>query len=281
MAETSTETSSVRRTALAWRRSSGDDDGDVAVAAKRFALTVDGSSYSAAAPGSHLPSGDVEADGYIGAGSSIGAPVVGATSYVGVGGFPRADAGLVRMPWMLGSSAEILSMRNATDNGNWRVIGSNGGNLLAFSHTTAITRVYGASAAFVSSAGCEMGVNGTTFYGHNAVIFTPFNATPSAGGGNRVMFLHNAIAVPSTNPTGGVQVYVESGALKARSPAGTIETLVTNDPHCPNCGTDAGVTETRNDVFGEELITCKMCETRTGNGVIRCVTDFWDWKVAA
>lgn len=49
-------------------------------------------------------------------------------------------------------------------------------------------------------------------------------ASPSFGGGTGVLFMGNATA-PSSNPTGGGILYVESGALKYRGSSGTITTI--------------------------------------------------------
>ena len=46
----------------------------------------------------------------------------------------------------------------------------------------------------------------------------------SYGSGSKVLFLTNATA-PSSNPTGGGILYVESGALKYRGSSGTITTI--------------------------------------------------------
>lgn len=47
----------------------------------------------------------------------------------------------------------------------------------------------------------------------------------SYGGGSKVLFVANATTVPTTNPTGGGVLYVESGALKYRGSSGTVTTL--------------------------------------------------------
>lgn len=47
----------------------------------------------------------------------------------------------------------------------------------------------------------------------------------SFGGGSLVVFLANATTVPTTNPSGGGIIYVESGALKYRGSSGTVTTL--------------------------------------------------------
>jgi hypothetical protein len=50
-------------------------------------------------------------------------------------------------------------------------------------------------------------------------------AAGSFGSGTKVVFIANATSVPSSNPSGGGILYVESGALKYRGSSGTITTL--------------------------------------------------------
>ena len=52
-----------------------------------------------------------------------------------------------------------------------------------------------------------------------------FSAVDSVGGGSRVLGITNATTVPSSNPTNGGIVYVESGALKYRGSGGAITTI--------------------------------------------------------
>lgn len=47
----------------------------------------------------------------------------------------------------------------------------------------------------------------------------------SFGSGTQVIFIANATAAPSSNPTGGGILYVESGALKYRGSGGTVTTI--------------------------------------------------------
>lgn len=47
----------------------------------------------------------------------------------------------------------------------------------------------------------------------------------SFGSGTKVIFIANASAVPSTNPTGGGVLYAEGGALKYRGSSGTVTTI--------------------------------------------------------
>lgn len=52
-----------------------------------------------------------------------------------------------------------------------------------------------------------------------------FGSLGSFGGGVRVLFLANATTLPTSNPTGGGLLYVDSGALKYRGSSGTVTTL--------------------------------------------------------
>lgn len=60
-----------------------------------------------------------------------------------------------------------------------------------------------------------------TFSGANLGL----NGAVSAGGGVGIVFIANATTAPTTNPTGGGILYVESGALKYRGSSGTVTTL--------------------------------------------------------
>ena len=71
----------------------------------------------------------------------------------------------------------------------------------------------------ITSVGAlELLPTGTTF---NLSIF----AAGSFGSGKGVIFIANATTVPTTNPTGGGILYVESGALKYRGSGGTVSTI--------------------------------------------------------
>jgi hypothetical protein len=47
----------------------------------------------------------------------------------------------------------------------------------------------------------------------------------SPGGGSKVLFVGNCTTAPTTNPTSGGIMYVESGALKYRGASGTVTTI--------------------------------------------------------
>jgi len=49
--------------------------------------------------------------------------------------------------------------------------------------------------------------------------------TASVGGGVGIVAIANAATVPTTNPTAGGVLYVQSGALKYRGSSGTVTTI--------------------------------------------------------
>jgi len=52
-----------------------------------------------------------------------------------------------------------------------------------------------------------------------------FTSVSSVGAGNGVLGIANATTVPTSNPSGGGILYVESGALKFRGSSGTVTTI--------------------------------------------------------
>lgn len=126
----------------------------------------------------------------------------------------------------------------------------------------------------------EYGAGGNAILAWNANGIQIGGPTLDLGGGVGVIGIDNAGTNPSTNPTGGGILYADSGALKWRGSSGTVTTVANADPHCPRCGTDVGVSQSVNDLFGEELVHCHACELRTGNGVVRHVANFFERKAA-
>ena len=72
-----------------------------------------------------------------------------------------------------------------------------------------------------------------------------------------IMNITNANAIPISTPVGGVYMYAQLGALKARGTSGTITTIAPADPHCKNCGRDFSF-EGEN-ISGEKLSFCFWC----------------------
>ena len=84
------------------------------------------------------------------------------------------------------------------------------------------------------------------------------------------MFIGNATTVPTGNPSSGVYMYAEGGALKAWGSSGTTTTMAAADPHCPKCGRDCAV-EWVNKKNNWEIAVCLWCVTDAlgDAGVIR------------
>lgn len=74
-----------------------------------------------------------------------------------------------------------------------------------------------AGISLFSSAGVTIGASNAS------VVF--LHGASSTGGGLGVVAIANANTVPTTNPTGGGVLYVQSGALKYRGSSGTITTI--------------------------------------------------------
>jgi hypothetical protein len=91
-----------------------------------------------------------------------------------------------------------------------------------------------------------------------------FGVNPSFQSGQGVVFVKEAVAVPTGNPATGHYLYVESGALKGRGTSGTITTIAPAEPHCPRCGRDFAV-EHSNPAMGH-LAICLWCLTTALEG---------------
>lgn len=95
---------------------------------------------------------------------------------------------------------------------------------------------------------------GTTARG-NIALGTSVASWQAMQGG---VFVGNRAAAPTGNPSGGVFLYAESGALKARGSSGTVTTVAPAEPHCPRCGRDFAL-EWENHANEEALAVCLAC----------------------
>ena len=102
--------------------------------------------------------------------------------------------------------------------------GTVGGIMRGRSAQTADLYQYQNSAGSVLASVSAAGLG--TFAGVTLSSTTSLSlGTPSLGGGKGVAFIANANTVPTTDPSGGGILYVESGALKFRGSSGTITTI--------------------------------------------------------
>lgn len=85
-------------------------------------------------------------------------------------------------------------------------------------------------------------------FGFNGVSF---------GGGSGVLALADSSTSPTSNPSGGVIIFSDSGAAKVRGASGTVTTFGPADPHCPECGADF-MHEFESERYGY-LAVCLKC----------------------
>lgn len=101
----------------------------------------------------------------------------------------------------------------------------------------------GTAVASVSPAGQLRAVGIAAGDGSTAILLTGsrniqlFAGSSSYGGGLGVMGIANANTVPTSNPTGGGILYVDTGALKYRGTSGSAATIVNADGTDPNAYT--------------------------------------------
>lgn len=140
-----------------------------------------------------------------------------------------------------------------------------------------------------ASAGMNIGISATNYITIGVTNGVQIGATgrnvclgtnASYGGGVKVIGIDNASTLPTSNPVGGGILFCDAGALKYKGTSSAIATISPAEPHCPRCGTDVGLSECRNDFFGEHLIHCHACELqgRDGGGVLKHVTNFFEYR---
>lgn len=139
-----------------------------------------------------------------------------------------------------GGNISIISGDNTTQGGDITITagtgsgGSTGGdiNISSTSDVIQISNSFGVVSISAASE-ANMGGPGGTFYINSSFDILMSGATanfsirdsaisPSFGSGKRVIFIGNASTVPTTNPTSGGILYVQSGALKYKGSSGTV-----------------------------------------------------------
>lgn len=196
---------------------------------------------------------------------------------VAIGSGTVAATASIRVPNNIGT---ILAQRNAPNSGDLIIAQVNTTDLFLGSGSGASgphTNVY-----VQGSASSSFAVNGTVRLQASGTGVQFGAGGVDHGSGNGVIGIDNATTDPTTNATGGGIIYASSGALKYRGSSGTVTTMGAAEPHCPRCGTDVGVSECRNDMFGEHLIHCHACEIAGRNGgIVKHVTNFFENRKAS
>jgi hypothetical protein len=131
---------------------------------------------------------------------------------------------LGRLTVVSGSTATIGAVIRgaASQSANLQEWQNSGGTALASIDATGIIRSFNAfqGTGFLNTSGQTVISIATQ---RNVGLAT---GSGSYGGGQAVVFIGNATAVPSSDPTGGGIIYVDAGALKYKGTSGTAATIV-------------------------------------------------------
>lgn len=177
------------------------------------------------AAASLIVDGDVNAAAAI-AGTKVapnfGAQQIATTGSVAVGS-SVATTGTIRLGTAVATN-QIVWNNGVSD---YAIVKTeSGGNGLEFGSTSHAGNYYGSSITIYSASGSVF------MYAASAEVLRLEGAGISLGGGagdygsgSKVVFIPNAVTVPTTNPVGGGILYVQAGALKYRGSSGTVTTL--------------------------------------------------------
>jgi hypothetical protein len=146
---------------------------------------------------------------------------------IGAGAAPLANLGGTLRVRNAGAAAVGITVRGASgQTANLFEAQDSSGNVIARINALG-NGLFAGGLDLSGSNGSIIGGGGLTCIrleaNRNIAFFT--GGSGSYGGGINVGFIPNAGTVPSSNPSGGGIIYVESGALKYRGSSGTITTL--------------------------------------------------------
>lgn len=143
--------------------------------------------------------------GNIGIGESAASGMTSGACNAGIGGFALQDVTTGNFNTALGYSAG----RGITTGSNNTIVGANITGLAADLANNIIIADGEGNRRINADASGNIGLNALDQY----------------GGGEKVIAIADASAVPTTNPTGGGILYVEAGALKYRGSSGTVTVI--------------------------------------------------------
>jgi len=139
---------------------------------------------------------------------------VGSSGFVGTqGGFGHNTSG---QPYILPAAGSLTVLSQNATHTPWTVKGaaSQSADLQTWINSSSTVLAKITAAGLGSFAGVTLSTTTSLSLG-----------TPSLGGGAGVISIANATTVPTTDPSGGGILYLESGALKFRGSSGTITTI--------------------------------------------------------
>lgn len=121
-------------------------------------------------------------------------------------------------------------------------------DVLSFVAGGSVAMAFSATSVAFSTA-TDVNLNANAFLRLGAMVST--NATAPT-------ICLSTTTAPSGNPVGGIFIWSDSGAGKARGTSGTVTTFAPAEPHCPVCGSDFGH-EWQNEKYGGTLRFCVKC----------------------
>lgn len=155
----------------------------------------------------------------------------GLITITGQNGVTINDAGGAGLNLESGGGGITFTSAGMTANTGFDFVAANGGNYNIgpsgdgiASSVGASLSLYGASNFGTTSTGGDVNIYPGTGTSHNGNI-SLLASSGSFGSGEKVIFIANATTVPTTNPTGGGILYVQSGALKYRGSSGTVTNI--------------------------------------------------------
>lgn len=162
--------------------------------------------------------------------------VVSIAGGVELGSGTKPAAGLIRIAYD-GASAQNIIVRKDSTNADVALFKAGAGDSWTIGDTThsGFINAYALQIVSLSSSVQAYASGGFHFYDYSSARYGASiqgngvqignTITGDFGGGVGVIGIKDASTVPTTNPTGGVILYSEGGALKFRNPSGTVTTI--------------------------------------------------------
>lgn len=177
------------------------DDG----AAERFRIGDTSSTWAAKATGPFNATGNIETGGNL---------VMNSSGYLQLGA-TVASSGIERV-----TATHTMKAKSGLGGSDFLVITVDGADNIIIGQSSTVVGTYISGQTSFMYAGVNPVFAAEA--SQNAGLFTN---SGSYGGGSRVLFIRDRTTAPTSNPSGGGLLYVESGALKYRGSGGTTTTI--------------------------------------------------------
>jgi len=168
-----------------------------------------------------------------------------------------------------GAAAQTVTLGSTTGASSTTIDAGTGAISIGTGAQARTTNIATGAAAQAVTLGSKTGASSLTLHsgtGHtvldlagNGNIAIAMGFTPTYGGGQNVIFIGNKTVNPSSNPTSGGIMFVDSGAAKWRGSSGTTTTFGPAGPHCSECGYDVWRIASYNNVWKSWHFECGNC----------------------